>query len=957
MKKRVLLFTVFAALALCITAQAQGSNPSTLGPLILTDAQVEYPLGLHMQILEDPGGNLTIDQVSSPEFDSRFVPSQVEVPNYGFTGSAYWVRFRLDNETHQIDEWLLELNFANMHYADLYIPTPDGHGFEVKQTGYLRPVSTRDILYPHILFNLTIPIQSQPTYYLRFQNGASMTLPLILWTKDIFLVQSQWEQMLNWFLFGAIIALLAYHLFLLATLRERSYLYFVTLLASLLVSLLAYEGFLGVYFFPNLNILKPLYIPLFFEIFIASIILFSDAFLELRTHFPRLHRANNLFTASWGVMLLVTPFVSYHQIAVVAVPWMLVSMGLTWAAGIASWRQGFHPARFFMIAWFGMIAGFILLIVVRAGIVPSTWVNENIYRLGTIWMGVCWSIALADRINLLKTNTENANRNLRDSERRLSQILEGLPFGVVLYAKDLLPRYLNRRTVDILSDPARNIRPDPSAGRTLAQAIQYYSFKVAGSSKDYPIEKIPVSSALLGNPASTDDIEMERGDERIPLEMWASPVKDEAGNVESAVLVIQDITQRKQAEAELAEYQRHLEALVGRRTADLTNANKELRLRLEWMSAIVLVTEIMARSSDFAQIYDKIIAIINRLFAVRDSFITELEDGTRQLKILAHSCASETHLDLIGSLTNPPEGILLDSGLEHGKLVFVAKDELNAMDGPIGEHIRNAEVQGIALVPLQLREQVFGFLGLELQEQGRTITPEESSLLSIFSIDIANLIQYSRLFEQTRALITAEERNRLARDLHDSVTQTLFTASVLAEATPRIWDKDPRIARQNMEKLSLLIRGALAEMRSMLIELRSEELVDQSLDHLLITLVEAARVRTQAVISVSMIDITDLPKNVTLAFYRIGREALNNAIIHASATRINVSLLAEPGQVKLSIQDNGCGFDPRVVSEGHLGIRIMLERARGIGGDMQIHSQPGHGTEIDINWSSKTGGQ
>ncbi len=82
----------------------------------------------------------------------------------------------------------------------------------------------------------------------------------------------------------------------------------------------------------------------------------------------------------------------------------------------------------------------------------------------------------------------------------------------------------------------------------------------------------------------------------------------------------------------------------------------------------------------------------------------------------------------------------------------------------------------------------------------------------------------ARLYEQTKALITAEERNRLASELHDSVTQTLFTASLLAEATPRIWDKDQDIARQNMDKLSLLIRGALAEMRTMLIELRSEEL-------------------------------------------------------------------------------------------------------------------------------------
>ena len=80
---------------------------------------------MYLEILEDPGGELTIDEVSSPEFAARFIPSQVEVPNYGHSDSAYWVRLRLDNKARQIDEWLLEVGFANMHYIDLYTPLPE----------------------------------------------------------------------------------------------------------------------------------------------------------------------------------------------------------------------------------------------------------------------------------------------------------------------------------------------------------------------------------------------------------------------------------------------------------------------------------------------------------------------------------------------------------------------------------------------------------------------------------------------------------------------------------------------------------------------------------------------------------------------------------------------------------------------------------------------------------------
>ncbi len=151
---------------------------------------------------------------------------------------------------------------------------------------------------------------------------------------------------------------------------------------------------------------------------------------------------------------------------------------------------------------------------------------------------------------------------------------------------------------------------------------------------------------------------MDQGDRRVPLEMWANPVRDEAGNVESAVVAFQDISRRKQAEAELGEYRKQLESLVEKRTAELNASNKELRLRLEWMSAIVLVTEAMARSSDFSQIYEKIIEIINRLLAIQDTFIAELDESRDHLKILAHSCQRENHPELVGSFTTIPANIL-----------------------------------------------------------------------------------------------------------------------------------------------------------------------------------------------------------------------------------------------------------------------------------------------------------
>jgi hypothetical protein len=120
---------------------AQDSEDVVPEPLVLTEEQSKYPLGMHLELLEDPGGELTIEDVTSPEYADQFSPSVDEVPNFGFTDSAYWVRLRLRDENPLIDTWLLGVDFENTHFVDLYSPSADGAGFEVRQTGAMRSPS------------------------------------------------------------------------------------------------------------------------------------------------------------------------------------------------------------------------------------------------------------------------------------------------------------------------------------------------------------------------------------------------------------------------------------------------------------------------------------------------------------------------------------------------------------------------------------------------------------------------------------------------------------------------------------------------------------------------------------------------------------------------------------------------------------------------------------------------
>ena len=202
------------------------------------------------------------------------------------------------------------------------------------------------LLYPNIVFNLNLPTHSEQTYYLRIKSGASMTIPLTLWTKNAFIVQSGQDLIVHWLIFGGFLALLVYHIFLLITLREASYLYFVTMLASMLVFLIDYSGYLFVYLLPNLYNLKYYFIPVYIAALYASIILFSDTFLELKTRLPKLHWVNIGLLAVWGVLVLLIPFLSYLNIARLMTPWQLVTIATTWIIGIIAWNKGIHPLRF-----------------------------------------------------------------------------------------------------------------------------------------------------------------------------------------------------------------------------------------------------------------------------------------------------------------------------------------------------------------------------------------------------------------------------------------------------------------------------------------------------------------------------------------------------------------------------------------------------------------------------------
>jgi two-component system nitrate/nitrite sensor histidine kinase NarX len=253
-------------------------------------------------------------------------------------------------------------------------------------------------------------------------------------------------------------------------------------------------------------------------------------------------------------------------------------------------------------------------------------------------------------------------------------------------------------------------------------------------------------------------------------------------------------------------------------------------------------------------------------------------------------------------------------------------------------------------VPLAVKSRILGGVGVA-HEKRNYFTPHHADLALSVANQAAITMVNAELYGHAQALAVLEERQRLARNLHDAVNQSLFSAGLIAEVLPRLWDRDQEEARRSLEDLRRLTRGAMAEMRALLAELRPSTLTDSSLSDLLRLLGNAFSGRTNVPVTATVIGEFFLPAEAQVAFYRVCQEALNNIAKHAKASQVEINLKQDEAVIELRIRDDGQGFDTEQKLSGHYGLSMMRERAEAAGALLSITSQPGHGTELTIRWT------
>lgn len=498
------------------------------------------------------------------------------------------------------------------------------------------------------------------------------------------------------------------------------------------------------------------------------------------------------------------------------------------------------------------------------------------------------------------TERARAAESVRKSEERLRAIITNAPISVFS---------LNREGIITSLEGKQPDRSEFLAKGDIGASI----FDVFGRTSDFEAVR-HLQSALKGTSGS---FVANFGDSA--FEVRYSPLYSPKGDVGGVIGVAADVSARKRAEAAEAEQRTLAEAL--RDTAEVLNS-----------------------TLDFEKVLDRILGIVERVAPHDTANIMLIESGVASIvraKGYQNESTSIPELRfVVRDIAN------LQQIVDTGQPVIIPDTTTYPgwLDLPISRAIRSW-----VGVPIMVGDEVIGFLNLD-SATSNFFTPNLVGGLQAFSHQVAIAVNNAHLYKQAQELAALEERQRLARDLHDAVSQTLFSASMIAESLPRLWVDIPPRAQERLLELHRLTRRALLEMRSLLLELRPKALIETSLDELLHQLAETFTNRSRAEVTLDADADISLVPDVQIACYRFAQEALNNIMKHARASRVIIRLRRVAGGAELQILDNGIGFDAANIPPGHFGLKFMYERADKIGAKLYVHSEIQKGTDIRWVW-------
>jgi two-component sensor histidine kinase len=416
-KRQPLAMVVTALLLLLIpTVRLMGAEPMMLSPELKG-----LSLGGHMDILEDQARQWTIRHIVTDQVAAQFMPSHGAAQGFGFTSSAYWVRFVVVNPWDREIQWCLEVAYPPMDSIELYIPM-QADQFQIKRGGDHLPFRARDVDYKDFIFLLQTPPKSQQLYYMRFENAGAINLPLTILSPSALAEKINHEQILLGIYHGAILVMLVYNFFIFISIRDPSYLYYVLFNCGWVFAMLTLNGLAFQYLWPRAVWWTNNSLLFFFCFSFMWGVQFSRSFLETAHHTPLfdvlLRALIALAVLGMACALLTSYYISVRLTNVIGMTCMLV-----WIDGVVCLRRGVRAARYYVIAWSALILGITVLSLKNLGILPHNALTVWAPQLGSATEITLLSLGLADRIRTLRREKERAEKALIDTQLTMQDAL------------------------------------------------------------------------------------------------------------------------------------------------------------------------------------------------------------------------------------------------------------------------------------------------------------------------------------------------------------------------------------------------------------------------------------------------------------------------------------------------------------------------------------------------------
>lgn len=417
------------------------------------------PLGQMMEVFEDPRGEIGIEDIASPAFETHFQRNRTPVFNAGNSRSVHWVRIDLSYRP-QIAQgarrWLLEVAYPPLDSLQLYLSDGQGGYRLARDTGDTRPWASREIRQGNYLFELELQPEQPQRVYLRVESEGSIQVPLSLWSQHAYLEAQPGRIYVLGMIYGVLLAMLVYNLFIYISIRDQSYLFYILYIAAFGLYQVSVNGAGVQFLWPD----RPWWANAATSLLIGATglfgCLFTRSFLRTAEHSRWMDRLLRLIIGFSVVVMVLALTTDYGLSLRLATALALLFTLAVFAAGILAWLRGMRVARYFIIAWSALLVGGQINTLMVLGHLPHNFLTMYASQLGAALEVVLLSMALADRINALKderakilenarSDLEQLNRELAESNRLKDEFLSNIshelrtPMMGVMGALELLP--------------------------------------------------------------------------------------------------------------------------------------------------------------------------------------------------------------------------------------------------------------------------------------------------------------------------------------------------------------------------------------------------------------------------------------------------------------------------------------------------------------------------------------